>query len=64
MAYWLSVPTDPEELANVLDENSNDWKITLDFLSKFGKASGIPIDTDSVSNIIIERIEEWPLFGS
>ena len=52
----LWVPTNPEELADLIYDKSTDWAMVLDFLDKAAKSKGIEIDTLSVSNLIQDRI--------
>lgn len=52
----LHVPTDPQELANVVFEYSVDWAIVLDFLNKYAASRGIELDTLEISNVIQDKI--------
>ena len=58
----LWIPTNPENLADLIYTNSMDWAITLDFLDKVARSKGIEIDTLSVSKLIQGKImTEEPL---
>lgn len=54
----LQIPTDPDELAVLLDTYSRDWGENLLFLSNLAKKFGIPLDTVSVSEKVLELIGE------
>lgn len=52
----LHLPTDPQELANVVFEYSVDWAIVLDFLNKYAASQGIELDTLEISNLVQDKI--------
>jgi hypothetical protein len=54
----LMIPTDPDELAVLLDVYSRDWAENLFFLSNLAKKFGIPLDTALISEKILELIGE------
>lgn len=54
----IQIPTDPDELAVLLDTYSRDWAENLLFLSNLAKKFGIPLDTVSVSEKVLELIGE------
>jgi len=47
--YIITIPTDSEELAKLLDNYSNDWAEVLQFLNKFASSQGIIINVSEVS---------------
>lgn len=54
-AYMIDIPTNPEELATLLDNYSGDWGINLSFLAKVARARGIILDVDTVSKIMMKK---------
>ena len=54
----LVIPTDPDELAVLLDVHSRDWAENLFFLGNLAKKFGIPLDTVAISNKVLELIGE------
>lgn len=58
--YMIDIPTDPIELASMLDNYSQDWGITLSFLARVALSRGIILDVDTVSKIMRKKygIEE------
>ena len=48
----IEIPTDSEELANLLLTHSRDWAENLLFLEKVARSRGVHLDTVSVSAII------------
>lgn len=61
----IHIPSNPEELADIIFNNSVDWALTLDFLDRYSKAKGIELDTLQISSIIqgkIGDLETCPLY--
>ena len=55
--YTISIPTDPQELATMLDLYSNDWATVLQFLSNVAHKQEVELDTIRVAQLIIEGYE-------
>lgn len=56
--HVMSIPTDPEELATMLDSYALDWAVVLHFLDSVSSANGITIDTVAVRKIMLQKFEE------
>ena len=54
----LMLPTDPDELANLLHNLSYDWAVDLDFIDRVARARGIEVDTVLVSQKVRDMIGE------
>lgn len=52
----LWIPTNPEELADLIYSQSYDWAAVLDFVDKVARSKGIEIDTLSVGILIQDKI--------
>ena len=58
--YMIDIPTNPEELATLLDSYALDWGTTLSFLAKVAATRGVVLDIDTVAKIMRNKygIEE------
>jgi len=56
--YQLNIPTDSQELAELLLIHSRDWAENLLFLEKVARSRGVHIDTVLVSELIQEANSE------
>lgn len=56
--YMIDIPTNPEELATLLENYALDWGIALSFLASVAKGRGMTIDVDTVSNIMQRKYGE------
>ena len=56
--YMIDIPTNPEELATLLDNYALDWGTTLSFLSSVARSRGMIIDVDTVSSIMKRKYGE------
>ena len=45
----IHLPSNPEELAEIIFNNSVDWALTLDFLDRYTKTKGIEINALRIS---------------
>lgn len=54
----LNLPTDPEELATLLEVYAKDWSLVLDFLGKMAVRHGIILEVSKVRQIMTERYSE------
>lgn len=50
--YMIDVPTNSEDLANLIYNNSYDWAVVLDFFDQVAKKRGIIIKTLEVADMI------------
>lgn len=58
-SHLIIIPTDPKELAVLLDTYAQDWGMVLNFLEGIAHKSGIPLETDSVSKIMtVQYLED------
>lgn len=53
----LNVSIEPNELAKLIDDYSDDWLEALTFLANYGRSIGVYIDEDAVSKLIKEKYE-------
>lgn len=61
----IHLPSNPEELAEIIFNNSVDWALTLDFLDRYTKTKGIEINALRISDLIQDKIgdlETCPLY--
>ena len=61
----IHLPSNPEELAEIIFNNSVDWALTLDFLDRYTKTKGIEINALRISDLIQNKIgdlETCPLY--
>lgn len=56
--YMIDIPTDPDELAMLLDLYSRDWEENLHFLSNVAKRKGIVLDVELIREKVLELIGE------
>lgn len=57
--HLIIIPTDPKELASLLDNYAQDWSTVLNFLEEIAHKSGISLETDSVSKIMtVQYLED------
>jgi len=56
--YMIEIPTDPKELAILLDNYSRDAVETLGFLEKLAKARGITLDSRAVKAQLVKNWNE------
>lgn len=54
----IIIPTNPEELADMLDTYARDWGEVLVFLNNVAKSQGIELDTVRVSESIVKGYGE------
>lgn len=47
--YIITLPTDSDELATLLDNYANDWTIVLDFIDTVSKRQGVIINRKEVA---------------
>lgn len=47
--YIITLPTDSDELATLLDNYANDWAIVLDFIDTVSKRQGVIINRKEVA---------------
>ena len=58
-SHLIIIPTDPKELAVLLDTYAQDWATVLNFLESVAGKSGIELETDSVSKIMtVQYLED------
>jgi hypothetical protein len=50
------LPTNPDELADILHNFSYDWAVDLDFIDRVARARGIEVDTVLVSQKVRDMI--------
>lgn len=53
--YKLDIPTNPEELATMLDNYALDWGVVLDFLDTVATRRGITLDRGEVCRIMKDK---------
>lgn len=56
--YVLDIPTNPEELATLLDSYALDWGTVLNFIDAVATRRGISIDRERVCEIMIRKYGE------
>lgn len=56
--YLISLPTDSDELASLIYENSGDWEVCLNFLATVAKKQGLILKTWDIAQKIREFIGE------
>ena len=56
--YMIDIPTEPQELATLLDNYSTDAFETLGFLEKLAKSRGIVLDSRAVWAELTKRWNE------
>ena len=54
----IVIPTDVEELAQLIYTHSYDWSVTLDFFVRVAQSRGIILDSVSISEEIRKLIGE------
>lgn len=57
--YMLDIPTNPEELATMLDNYALDWGTVLNFLDTVATRRGITLDTEKVCEIMKSKYGEF-----
>ena len=50
--YMIDIPTNSEDLATLIYNNSYDWAVVLDFFDQVAKKRGIVIKTLEVADMI------------
>lgn len=53
--YMIDIPTNPEELATLLDNYALDWGTTLNLLASVAKKRGVVLDVDTVSKLMQQK---------
>lgn len=53
--YVIDIPTNPEELATLLDDYAEDWGIVLKFLDTVSTKRGIMLDTHKICEIMKKK---------
>lgn len=56
--YMLDIPTNPEELATLLDNYALDWGTVLNFLDTVATKRGVTLDVEEVSRIMKRKYGE------
>lgn len=56
--YIITLPTDSDELATLLDNYANDWTIVLDFIDTVATKRGVTLDVREVSRIMKRKYGE------
>lgn len=51
----IDIPTNPEELATLLDNYALDWGTTLNLLASVAKKRGVVLDVDTVSKLMQQK---------
>ena len=57
--YMIDIPTDPAELASLLDNYALDWGIVLGFLDTVAIKRGIVLDKEKVCEIMKSKYGEF-----
>lgn len=57
--YMIDIPTDPEELATLLDNCALDWGTVLSFLDTVAVRRGITLNKDRVCEIMKSKYGEF-----
>lgn len=55
--YIITIPTNSEELANLIDNYAHDWSPVLDFFDSVSKSQGITINKREVAEILRKKYE-------
>lgn len=55
--YIITIPTDSDELATLLDNYANDWTIVLDFIDTVSKRQGVIINRKEVAEKVRKMYE-------
>lgn len=55
--YIITLPTDSDELATLLDNYANDWTIVLDFIDTVSKRQGVIINRKEVAEKVRKMYE-------
>ena len=55
--YIITIPTDSEELATLLENHAGDWAPVLDFLDDVSASQGIVINRREVAEIMRKKYE-------
>jgi len=53
-AGLICIPTDSDELAQLIANNSYDWSVVLDFLDEYSEKHGIMIRKQEVAEKILD----------
>lgn len=56
--YIISLPTDSEDLASILDDYASDWVEALEFLNNYATSQGIVINKREVAEIMARKYYE------
>lgn len=56
--YIIDIPTNPEELATMLDNYAQDWGMVLNFLDTVATRRGITLDVEAVCRIMKRKYGE------
>lgn len=57
--YIITIPTDPEELATLLDDYALDWGTVLNFLDTVSNKNGIHLEVGTIRRIMTEKYKEF-----
>ena len=55
--YIITLPTDSDELARLLDNYAHDWAIVLDFIDTVSKRQGVIINRKEVAEKVRKMYE-------
>lgn len=55
--YMINVPTNPEELAVLLDNFAGDWQAVLEFINNIAIRQSIVFNSKEVSEIMRKKYE-------
>lgn len=55
--YIITIPTDSEELANLLDKYAGDWSAVLEFIDSVSTAQGVIINRREVAELMRKMYE-------
>lgn len=55
--YIITIPTDSEELANLLDKYAGDWPAVLEFIDSVSTAQGVIINQREVAELMRKMYE-------
>lgn len=56
--YLIDIPTNPEELATLLDNYALDWGTVLNFLDTVATKRGIMLDVEAICRIMKRKYGE------
>lgn len=56
--YMIDIPSNPEELATLLDNYALDWGTVLVFLDRVATKRGIHLDSAKICEIMKRKYEE------